>query len=166
MTHREDVVRSRDIFARWRALAERRLDYLTELYETGRWRRFYSEASFLENIKEAKTAVEIWHDLAVREASRDNIAVNVAWLGRRDAAPSRTIARDDRVHHLVPQPAPIRIEAPLSDPSMDAAAGLAYFDGTPSAPDAEPPVLEQAFDLKTPDRPAIHERYPLLRNAL
>ena len=83
MTHRTDVARGRDIVARWCALAEQRLEYLTELFETGRWRRFHSELEFLENIQEAKTAVETWRDLLTREASLDNSAIDISWLGRR-----------------------------------------------------------------------------------
>jgi uncharacterized repeat protein (TIGR03809 family) len=82
MTHRADVARGRDIFVRWQTLAERRLDYLTMLFETGRWRRYHGERAFLENIQEAKIAVETWRDLATREASRNNSAVDISWLGR------------------------------------------------------------------------------------
>ena len=82
MTHRADVARGRDIVARWCTLAEQRLEYLTELFETGRWRRFHSELGFLENIQEARTAVETWRGLLMREASRDNSAVDISWLGR------------------------------------------------------------------------------------
>jgi uncharacterized repeat protein (TIGR03809 family) len=82
MTHRTDVARGRDVVARWCALAEQRLEYLTELFETGRWRRFHTELAFLENIQEAKTAVEVWRDLSLREANRDNSAVDMSWLGR------------------------------------------------------------------------------------
>src|SRR5262249_32248553 len=39
MTIRTDVARGRDLLARWCALAEDRLDYLTEMFESGRWRR-------------------------------------------------------------------------------------------------------------------------------
>src|ERR1700686_1986955 len=85
MTHRVDGARGRDVVARWCDLAEQRLDYLTELFETGRWRRFHSELAFLENIQEAKAAVEIWRDLAMREAARDNSAVDISWLGRTRA---------------------------------------------------------------------------------
>jgi uncharacterized repeat protein (TIGR03809 family) len=81
MTHRTDVARGRDVVGRWCALAEQRLEYLTELFETGRWRRFHSELAFLENIQEAKTAVEIWRDLSMREANCDNSAVDISWLG-------------------------------------------------------------------------------------
>ena len=58
MTHRRDVALGREIVARWCRLAEQRLQYLAELFETGRWRRFHSESAFLENIQEAKAAVE------------------------------------------------------------------------------------------------------------
>src|ERR1700743_964315 len=85
MTNQIDVARGRDIVARWSALAERRLDYLTELFETGRWRRFHSEIAFLENIREAKSAVEVWRDLSTREATADNNAVDVTWLARANA---------------------------------------------------------------------------------
>src|ERR1700682_980871 len=86
MRHRFDVARGRDIVTRWCALAEQRLEYLTELFETGRWRRFHSELAFLENIQEAKTAVEIWRDLSMREANCDNSAVDISWLGRNRTA--------------------------------------------------------------------------------
>jgi uncharacterized repeat protein (TIGR03809 family) len=89
MTHRADEARGRDIFARWQTLAERRLDYLTMLFETGRWRRYHGERAFLENIQEAKIAVETWRDLVTREALRDNSAVDISWLGRGGAARHR-----------------------------------------------------------------------------
>src|SRR5260370_25421136 len=82
MTERAGGVRGRAVIARWCALAEQRLEHLTELFDTGRWRRYHSELAFLENIQEAKAAVEIWRDLSLREASRDNSAVDVSWLGR------------------------------------------------------------------------------------
>ena len=64
-------------------LAEQRLDYLTELFETGRWRRFHSERAFLENIQEAKVAVETWRDLMAREAAPDHIVIDMASPGGR-----------------------------------------------------------------------------------
>ena len=70
----------REIVARWCNLAERRLEYLTELWETGRWRRFHSEIQFLQNIQEAKAAVETWRALLHREASLDNNSIDLAWL--------------------------------------------------------------------------------------
>ena len=91
MTHQLDVARGRDVVARWCTLAEQRLEHLTELFETGRWRRYHSELAFLENIQEAKTAVETWRKLSTREASLDNSAIDMSWLGRTRAslAPAR-----------------------------------------------------------------------------
>src|SRR5438309_11880400 len=64
MTHRIDVTCGHLLAARWHTLAERRLEYLTELFESGRWRRYYSERAFLENIREAKAAVGTWRNFA------------------------------------------------------------------------------------------------------
>src|SRR5437868_1853830 len=64
MTHRFDVAHDPAVVARWCALAEQRLDYLTELFQTGRWRRYYSHTAFLENIKEAKAMVAYWRALS------------------------------------------------------------------------------------------------------
>src|ERR1700674_6129681 len=105
MTHRLDVARGRDIAGGWCALGARRLDHLTELFETGRWRRYHSERAFLENIQEAKAAVETWRDLSLREASRNNNALDMSWLGRTKPAPARSERRDDQVKS--PQPAVI-----------------------------------------------------------
>src|SRR3981081_3123791 len=137
MTHRADVARGRDVIARWCALAEQRLEHLTELFDTGRWRRYHSELAFLENIQEAKAAVEIWRDLSLREASRDNSAVDVSWLGRSRAPRPRGWTLRDKVHRLHPQPAQIPAEPP-SDVSIAAEADCVCSDDAPSAPEAEP----------------------------
>src|SRR5438270_13396098 len=102
MTHRVDGAR-RDIVARWCSLAEQRLEHLTELFETGRWRRYHSERAFLENIQEAKAAVEIWRNLEMREASLDNSAIDLAWLGRERSSLPRSAYR----------PAPVQRHQPL-----------------------------------------------------
>jgi uncharacterized repeat protein (TIGR03809 family) len=149
MTDRVDAARGRDIVARWCAFAEQRLEYLTELFETGRWRRFHTERAFLENIQEAKTAVEIWRGLATREASRNNASVDLSWLGRTGAGLPRENTR--RV-------------------AMAAEAGRVASFEAPSAPDSDSPVMaEPGIDDVSelvPDLDAIEERYPLLRNAL
>src|ERR1700694_693457 len=107
MTHRIDTAQGGEIVTRWCALAEQRLEYLTELFETGRWRRYFSERAFLENIQEAKTAVEIWRELSTSEASRDNPAIDISWLGRSRATramlPSAETSRE-WVHRFQPQP--------------------------------------------------------------
>src|SRR3984885_12152686 len=124
MTHRLDVARGRDIVGRWCALAEQRLDHLTELFETGRWRRYHSELSFLENIQEAKKAVEIWRSLATREATLDNSAIDISWLNSPKPVPPR---RNPLSGYYVPPPprraevrlVPEIVEAPIV-PAMSA----------------------------------------------
>jgi uncharacterized repeat protein (TIGR03809 family) len=162
MTHRADVARGRDIVARWCVLAEQRLEYLTELLETGRWRRFHSELAFLENIQEAKTAVETWRGLLMREASRDNSAVDISWLGRSSATLPRGEMLRDRVHRL---PAQIPAEPPISDVSIFPETDHVCSDEAPSAPGLAAPSMDNASEL-TLDIAAIEQRYPLLRNAL
>ena len=172
MTHR-DVARGRDIVARWCRLAERRLEYLTELFETGRWRRFHTEREFLENIQEAKAAVATWRDLLRREASLENTAIDLAWLGRRRTTPMpRDTGYRQPVVHLKPQPAPIVAAPPITvAPRREIPAAvlvalesqLAVADETPSVPDA--PALDD-MPLPALDLNVMKERYPLLRNVL
>ena len=160
MTHRLDVARGRDIVARWSALAEQRLEYLTELFETGRWRRYHSELAFLENIQEAKTAVEVWRDLSMREASRDNSAVDMSWLGRARATLPRGDGLRDQVHRLQPQPKEIPAEPPPSAISIVPEADRVCLEEAPSAP-----ATDRVSEL-APDMTSIAKRYPLLHNAL
>ena len=181
MTHLVDAARGRDILERWCALAEQRLEYLTELFETGRWRRFHNEHAFLENIQEAKTAVEIWRDLATREASRDNSAVDVSWLGSGRGAPPR---REPPAETHRPQPRlPEITAASPADVSIAGAApdGPAIARSEPIldliTPASKPglkkrdvkSVLESSQDhapVLTLDIAAMQQRYPLLRNAM
>ena len=104
MTHQADAARSREISARWCALPEQRLEYLTELFETGRWRRFHSELAFLENIQEAKAAVQIWRDLSSDEPSRDHSAIDRSWIARAGGALPHGHALPNEVKPLLPPP--------------------------------------------------------------
>jgi uncharacterized repeat protein (TIGR03809 family) len=174
MTHRVDVARGRDIVARWCNLAERRLEYLTELFESGRWRRFHSERALLENIREAKAAVETWRDLLRREAALDNSAIDMSWLGRPRSMLPRAARFSEGVQREQPRPAPVSapVLAPvLAEPARDIPGDfmvalerhLVASDAAPSAPVA--PVLDQVpLPLRSLD--VMQERYPLLRNAL
>jgi hypothetical protein len=156
MTHRLDVARGRDIVARWCTLAEQRLEYLTELFQTGRWRRFHNELALLENIQEAKAAVETWRDLLSREASYDNTAIDMSWLGR---AP-----RGERWRaSLQPMPAEISAERPSGVsivPPADAAGAVSAAEELPAEV-----IYDEASEL-TQSIAVIAERYPALRNAL
>jgi uncharacterized repeat protein (TIGR03809 family) len=107
MAQRRDAARAQEILDRWCVLAEQRLDHLTELFETGRWRRYHSELSFLENIEEAKSAVETWRRLATREAALDNSAIDISWLNGSKPVPPR---RNPLAGYHVPPP-PRRVQA-------------------------------------------------------
>ena len=173
MTHRADVAGGRDIVARWCNLAEQRLEYLTELFETGRWRRYHSERAFLENIQEAKAAVEAWRDLVTREASLDNSAIDISWLkGARTPLPRGDGFRQplQRPHAQPPRVAPMAVEPERDIPGdipgdvlVALESQLVASYNTPSVPDA--PDLDE-MPLAALDLDVMQERYPLLRNAL
>ncbi|NVN87078.1 MAG: TIGR03809 family protein [Rhodopseudomonas sp.] len=159
-----DAARGRAILERWCVLAEQRLEYLTDLFETGRWRRYFGELAFLENVQEAKTAVATWHGLLNREASPDNRPIDLSWLGRRSALPPRYVAFFE--DEACDQPSvPIAIDLPdsLSPPSAPMLSAAPQPESAlPSisiaTEDAEP--WQQALDAEL-----LQQRYPLLRNA-
>jgi uncharacterized repeat protein (TIGR03809 family) len=189
MTQRLDVARQRDILARWCNLAERRLEYLTELFETGRWRRYHSERAFLENIQEAKAAVEIWRRLSRREssleneASLENVAARVATSSGNGAADvslpvyarltlPRGEARRDPVREILSPPLSFPAAARPVRLSIPPAAVQASSSPMPYVPAIVAPVVERkplhsldgAPELL--DIAAMQKRYPLLRNAM
>src|SRR6185295_14922576 len=166
MAQRTDAARGQEIIDRWCALAE--------LFETGRWRRYHSELSFLENIQEAKNAVETWRSLATREASLDNSAVDISWLNGPKPLPPR---RNPLSGYYVPPPprraevrlVPEIVAAPIVPQMRDEISETAVQAAVPAQAVlqgvAPAPVIDdnwqQALDLT-----AMQERYPLLRNAL
>ena len=148
MTHRlDDVTGSGDLASRWRALAEQRLEYLTELFESDRWRRFYSERSFLQDIQEAKAAVETWRNLSEGGAVASAHSGDVQ---RSAAAP------------VVPEP---KLLSAVAEE-----AGTAASDESSSEPVVDllalERVLEEEVNEPVLDRTAMEQRYPLLRNTL
>lgn len=71
MTNSGNADQGRSVVVRWRMLAERRLDHLIELYESGRWKLYHSEAEFLGMVQEARAALKAWEMLAPPDAVRD-----------------------------------------------------------------------------------------------
>ena len=145
MTHRNGAARGADVLGRWRQLAEQRLEHLTELFESGRWRRYYGEVAFLENIREAKVAVETWRGLSAPRVVPEEPVIRVTW-------PSA--ATPQRWRPAAPAPGPIEVPM-LADASAE--------------PEIDFLALERALDV--PDEPmldlaTIEQRYPLLRNTL
>ncbi|MGH6665265.1 MAG: TIGR03809 family protein [Pseudolabrys sp.] len=51
---------------RWLDLAERRLVYFAGLYQSGRWRRYYTPQVFAAHLADAMKAVTIWRALAAQ----------------------------------------------------------------------------------------------------
>ena len=170
MRHHLDVARGRDIVARWCAIAEQRLEYLTELFETGRWRRFHSELEFLENIQEAKAAVEIWRDLAKQEASRNSSAVEISWVVHNKPAQQRGGPMGKQEHR--PKPMTPEAERAWRDVAISADTVHIRSDQAPPTPNADSAVIPRATKPVLDDAAAVlgvtamQERYPLLRNAL
>jgi uncharacterized repeat protein (TIGR03809 family) len=57
-----------EIAQKWRNLAQRRCDYFIELYDSGRWKNYYSEEQFLDRMREAIQTSERWIEIAPRPA--------------------------------------------------------------------------------------------------
>lgn len=172
MTRQNVPLRGREIIERWCALSERRLEYLTDLFESGRWRRYHSEADFLENIQEAKAATETWRRLATQEAGPDNMPVTWSWLDRPAGAPHRRSGLPEEPRQEISLSGGLKelpkSSAPshqLQSPPHSAAQPVALRpdDATVVLPEAVPGDFDWQSGL---DRRVILERYPILRNAI
>lgn len=165
----QNTLMTRHIAKRWCVLAENRLAYLTDLFETGRWRRFHNEVEFLENIQEAKDAVARWRAMAAGEiapasslrrddsASRNAItvaALDAAVPAQVEVVPDDPSADDEIAPVLIPIERLLR-RAPPRD----------FARRTAPLPDieAEPAELNWRTAL---DQSSIEERYPMLRAAM
>jgi uncharacterized repeat protein (TIGR03809 family) len=161
MTKPSDVARGREIIERWCVLAEQRLGYLTELFETGRWRRYYGERAFLENIQEAKTAVETWRLLLSQKTSA-NSAIDMSWLDRRKPIPPRkaSILRDE-LRPALPRFLQLVVDRTAAEPPADLPLEQSPLKQVEPASTVDDKAWEQGLDLAV-----MQQRYPLLRNAL
>ena len=199
MTHRQESVRgaavSRDIAARWCVLAEQRLEHLSEMFETGRWRRYHSELAFLENIQEAKRAVQTWRAIATGEDVAAAAASVTSAFGWSPATLSRPAPRQQaqamqpqvmqpqtmqpKAVHIAPETAmPVALdptpnvlaevsEAPIAPVAPIAPlASIASFLQTFSPPAAEIVAAPERVVEFTFSLDGIEAKYPLLRNTL
>ena len=64
MAEREPYRRLMAVAQKWRDLAERRRDHYARLYDTGRWKLYYSEDEFLARMREVVMLAEYWADIA------------------------------------------------------------------------------------------------------
>ena len=113
-----DISRGRQILLRFLALAEERLAYLTELYETGRWQRYFTQAELIENVRDAKKAVDAWTLLVSTEALPNNRPVDLGWLNHGRPLPLRQHLLPDVQHRQLSA----RFTAPLPEPQFAAVA--------------------------------------------
>jgi uncharacterized repeat protein (TIGR03809 family) len=145
MTHRQEAVRDvaigRDIAARWCTLAEQRLVHLSEMFETGRWRRYHSEIAFLENIQEAKRAVQTWRALATGADVATAAASVSPAFGWSPATMPRMLPRELQAQVMQPKAVHIAPETAVPvgrDPTPDV---LAEITEAPIAPLAAPAAM-------------------------
>jgi uncharacterized repeat protein (TIGR03809 family) len=167
MTHRHSAAGSRELAARWCVLAEQRLEHLSEMFETGRWRRYHSELAFLENIQEAKRAVQTWRALANGgdvAAAAASVTSAFGWspatmprvFPREQAQTTQPQTLQPKAVHIAPETAvPVRLEptlevlaeileAPIAPLATPAPAAVAALMASFTAPAEMPPLKAPA----------------------
>jgi uncharacterized repeat protein (TIGR03809 family) len=55
---------SQEIVGKWHELAERRRAHFVELYESGRWKRYYGENEFVAQMRDVVQLAETWARLS------------------------------------------------------------------------------------------------------
>jgi len=146
MTHRQSAADSREVAARWCALAEQRLEHLSEMFETGRWRRYHSEIAFLENIQEAKRAVQTWRAIATGGDVAAAAASVTSAFGWSPATMPRVFPREQQAQTVQPkmlQPKAVHIAPETAVPVKLAPTPnvLAEVTEAPLAPLAAPAAM-------------------------
>ncbi|MEK9278654.1 MULTISPECIES: TIGR03809 family protein [unclassified Bradyrhizobium] len=171
----------RDVAKRWCALAEQRLEHLTEMFETGRWRRYHSELAFLENIQEAKRALQTWRAIAAGEDVSAAAASVTGAFGWSPATIPSMAPREQaqtvqpKAVHIAPETAVPIAFAPAPDVLADVTeapiapiatlAPIAAFLRTFSPPAADVVAAPERVVELTLSLDGIEAKYPLLRNA-
>src|ERR1700750_1201612 len=95
----------RSLVTRWGSLAARRLDYLVGLYESGRWKLYYTEGNFLEIVQEARANLKVWQRLAPPDAALDKpVEVAIAQEEQADLGTVNLKAAGAGTARSLPQP--------------------------------------------------------------
>jgi uncharacterized repeat protein (TIGR03809 family) len=63
-----------EITRRWRDLAEKRRAHFVELYDSGRWKHYYTEEQLIARMREAIHIAETWQRLAAGPACPHTLA--------------------------------------------------------------------------------------------
>ena len=59
---------------KWRALAQQRCVHFDDLYRTGRWKRYYTEEKFLDELRQTMAMAGRWAKIAPRPEEREAAA--------------------------------------------------------------------------------------------
>jgi len=65
---------SAELTRAWRDLAEKRRAYLIELYDSGRWKHYYTEEQLVARMREAINLADRWERLAAGRRGPHSIA--------------------------------------------------------------------------------------------
>lgn len=153
------------------------------MFETGRWRRYHSELAFLENIQEAKRAVQTWRALANGGDVAASVTSAFGWSPATMPREEQIQTVQPKAVHITPETSvPIRLEPKLDVLAEIVEAPIAPL--APTVPTAPPPPASIASFLQTFSSPAdeivatpervveftfsldgIEAKYPLLRNS-
>lgn len=113
------------------------------MFETGRWRRYHSELAFLENIQEAKRAVQTWRAIATGGDVAEAAASVSSAFGWSPATLPRTAPREQAqtVQPKMMQPKAVHIApetaVPVAlDPTPNVLAEVTEAPLAPTAPAA------------------------------
>ncbi len=63
-----------EITRKWRKLAEQRRAHFIELYDTGRWKHYYTEEQLLSRMREAIRLAETWEQLSTPPGAPKRLA--------------------------------------------------------------------------------------------
>ena len=63
-----------ELTRRWRDLAEKRRAHLIELYDSGRWKHYYTEEQLVVRMREAINMVDRWERLSAGSGMPHTIA--------------------------------------------------------------------------------------------
>jgi uncharacterized repeat protein (TIGR03809 family) len=110
--------------ARWRKLAEQRLEHITDLFVTGRWRRYFSEADFLDQVRQTKDAVAAWRRLDVQPLEIP-MPPRPATVGVLAPNVNLEIFLEEPELVSTPVPAEARVPVRLPSPFEDAVGAMA-----------------------------------------
>jgi uncharacterized repeat protein (TIGR03809 family) len=66
MAARQASVAYDQVTQKWRDLAERRRAHFVDLYESGRWKLYYTEEQFFACMQDVTAAAEAWARIAPR----------------------------------------------------------------------------------------------------